>query len=724
MAIRLSVSKLKEQGFSQDQIDEIVQGIEDGCNVGFYLEPYYSGLQMHQIRLGLMEDLDVGVYCKPEYDWFQMEELRKGLRDKVDIKIYADPKISYNKMREIRKALVIGHDITDYLNYPSGIVREYRKALEQNINLDSFIQAGYDADQLEQICKGLAAGLPIEKYLDISYPGAALQEIRRGLEDGLEVEHYAGKYNDWRKMREIRLGLKNQVDISLYDNAYYSWQQMKEIRLGLQQGLSVEKYTGFIYPATEMRRVRTRMLEEIERALQEKKAREAIHEEDYSITFSEKNLEAKFSYHKEKNYLTDTLLRELLEKNNVCFGILDGAVEEILSYPGKCVDIVVARGVEPQNGRDGWFEYFFRTKLEKKPKEMEDGSVDYLNLDWFEMVSAGQKLAYYHKAEPGVDGTDVFGESIKALNGLEKRTLIGNGFRMDEERVTYYSLVDGKIELIDNRLNVSNLLRVDDVSLTTGNIKFNGSVQVKGNVEPGMVIDVAGDLVIDGTVAGATIICGGSVILKKGMNANGEGCIKAKGNVESRYFEAAKVECEGNIRCNTSLNSELIAKGTITSTTALAGGMASAEEGFVLKDAGNKAWHRTDLKVARDEELFQKYWKKLQDKEDISKELETLAHHHEDLTRKIKEFESMNVTFPGMDLYVKLEDAIYTKELQRKTVMEELKTLQYLMKKYQDAKVVIRGNAYRGLVVAMGDKRYIADNDFNITINAFDGTVS
>ena len=101
-------------------------------------------------------------------------------------------------------------------------------------------------------------------------------------------------------MKEIRLGLNHQLRVELYDNPYYSWQQMHEIRLGLMQGLQAERYCQLVYPATEMRRIRIAMLAEMEQALQEKKARESVQEEDHSISFSEKNLEARFTYTKQK----------------------------------------------------------------------------------------------------------------------------------------------------------------------------------------------------------------------------------------------------------------------------------------------------------------------------------------------------------------------------------------------------------------------------------------
>lgn len=724
MAIRLSEEKLRNQGFSQDQIEEILQGLRDHCNVGFYLDTRFSGLQMYQIRRGLMDGLDVSVYCKPEYDWFQMEEIRKGLRDHLDLSLFSDPGIPYPKMRELRKGLRKGLDISKYSNYKPGVMRQYRKALEQGIHLDEELQAGFDADQLEQIRFSKAEGLPIEEYLDLEYSGAALQEIRRGLADGVDVKRYAGKYKDWRKMKEIRLGLNHQLRVELYDNPYYSWQQMHEIRLGLMQGLQAERYCQLVYPATEMRRIRIAMLAEMEQALQEKKARESVQEEDYSISFSEKNLEARFTYTKHKNYLTRALVHELLERNRVCYGILEEAIDEIVNNPAGCKDVLVAQGVAPQNGENGWFELFFRTNVEKKPKVLEDGSVDYRDLEWFETVEKGQKLAYYHGATAGVDGINVFGEPLKAANGIEKRVLVGNGFQLDGDRKTYYAAVSGKIELAENRMNITNHLRVEDVSLTTGNLEFNGSVHVLGNVEPGMTLDVAGDLVIDGNVAGATIRCGGAVVLKKGMNANGRGSIRAKGNVDSRYFEAVTVESDGDIRCNTALNCELYARGKIVSTTTVAGGSFCSEEGFQLKDVGNKAWIRTEISIVRDDSFFAAYSRAVQAQKDVSGEVETLEHHRGEMNRKMKERPESGGSSPSMDLLMKLEDAIFTKKEQLKTIRGEITVLNKQMKKLQLSKVAVRGTAFPGVIIRAGDSIFKANNEQFFTISGFDGSIS
>lgn len=401
--IGLNKDKLRKQGFTQDQIAEIFQGIEENVNVGYYLELCYSGLQMHEIRLGLLEGIDVSVYCKPEYDWFQMEELRKGLTAKVDTSLYEDVSIPYRKMREMRRGLQIGHDLTSFLKYDAGTMREYRKALEESIDLSAYLEKGYNADQLEQIRLSKLEQLNIDPYLDLEYTGAALQEIRRGLADGVEIKKLSDAGGDWRKMRELRLGLKYQLDICRYNNHYYSWQQMRELRLGLMQGLDITQYDSLVFPAAEMHRIRLALAQELKEALEQKKARETVRDEDYAITFSDHDLEATISFWGDTTHLTEQSINALLEKSNITYGIHKEAISAIIESTEPVTDLLIASGTAPINGENGHFEFFFRTNVSRTPKILEDGSADYLNLEWFESVKEGQKLAVYHEATQGID---------------------------------------------------------------------------------------------------------------------------------------------------------------------------------------------------------------------------------------------------------------------------------------------------------------------------------
>ena len=67
-----------------------------------------------------------------------------------------------------------------------------------------------------------------------------------------------------------------------------------------------------------------------------------------------------------------------------------------------CTPIVLAKGIPVVEGKSAVIKYNFSTKLESKPKVLEDGTVDFHNLDIINHVNEGDVLAVM---EPMVEGT-------------------------------------------------------------------------------------------------------------------------------------------------------------------------------------------------------------------------------------------------------------------------------------------------------------------------------
>ncbi len=697
-------------GFTIDQVEEIEEGRNAGLNTSVYANKNFLSIQMRQIRLGLQDKLPVAVYAKPEFDWFQMEEIREGLKEGVDVEVYARPEIPYEKMRQLRKGLQMGLNLSDYLAWDAGIIRELRKALCDGIDIEEYINEGYDAQQLYEIRHAIENGVDLAPYINNEFRAASIAEIYKGLESGLDVSIYAVIHYSWRQMREIRLGMENQIDIEKYCSRLYSWEQMKEIRLGLEQGLDVDGYRLLRYTAGEMREKRRAICAEIDRekkAILERRAKSG----DFMFEFSSGNMEARVTLLAEDKIITREGFLEILEQNNIRKGILEDGIEKILS--GKYIKqaILIAKGQIPYKGEDGWYEFFFRTNIEKKPKLLENGSVDYQNIEWFEMVKEGQKLAFYHEAKAGIDGYDVTGEIVKAQRGFEKKVLSGKGFKLEEDKKTYISMIDGKISLEDNEMSITNHLVLEEVTMATGNVRFNGSIHVLGDVGHGTVIQATNDVVIEGTVEAATIESGGSIVLKKGMNSAGAGLVSAKKDVVSKFFEAAKVVAEGNIDVNKCLNSQLYAGGIISSDRVIAGGIAQAEKGFQMKHVGNQAGLHTVIKLKISEKLWEEHRMIKNAISEVNQELHMLKNSYEEF--KIK--------FPpeirsSMDMFSKIENAVFTKEKQLTQLYKLEEEIEERVSKFKETKIVISGQAYEGTVLEVNGTRWLANNQYNITV--------
>ena len=695
--------------FEKDQLNEINLGISAGIDTSVYADKKYLAIQMRQIRLGLMEKLPVDMYANPEYDWFQMEEIRKGLREGVDVKIYSSLSIPYEKMRQIRKGLKAGIDLSGYSHMKADVLKQIRVAHTEGIDLSKYIQAGYDAKQLFEIRQALKDKLDMDPYLMKEYIGPSLAEIRKGLLAGVDVSLYATMEYSWREMRELREGMEKQLDVSKYSNPLYSWRQMHEIRLGLEQGLNVDKYRQFRYTSREMQKKRLSMLEDSRQDKQQLK-KNLVRAEDIEVEISTNSMEAYVRILSKDKVVTKQRLLDVLDLHDIRAGIIQSAIEEIVNAQNTRKPVLVARGQIPRKGADGWYECYFRTLINKRPKIMKDGSADYKNVEWFETVKEGQKLAYYHRAEPGTDGYTVSGKVIPAQRGVEKGILVGKGFEMQPDKKTYIATVSGMVKMNDTTLEVSRHMEIQDVTLATGNINFDGSLHIKGNVEAGTEVHVSEDLEIDGNVGAATIVCGGNILLKKGMNAAGHGYIKSEKGIVSRFFEAVRVEANEDIQVNKCLNSQLYAGGMIISSSTIAGGVACAEKGFRIKNSGNSIGLHTALKIGYNEEIQKKMHELNSAVWEAEQELHMLNNSYQSVVAKYPP-EVRNT----MDLFIKLEKSVMAKRTQ---INEMRARLEKYQNKVKDAKVVIGGHAFEGTVVEINNRRWQADNQYNVVIKS------
>ena len=716
----------------------------------------FMDIQLHQIQLGLSEGLPVQVYAKPEFDWFQMEEIRKGLKAGLDVSCYAKREMPYEKMRQVRKGLQDGIDLMPYIEWNAGILKEFRLAHLKGIDLKGYIEQGYDALQLAEIRKALEQGIDLEPHIDKEYRAASVAEIRKGLESGVDVTVYAKKIYSWRKMREIRLGLENRLDVSLYSTRFYDWEQMREIRLGLKAGLNVESYRPLRYTAREMYEKRRELLlkthvngnafiKQMEESVgnilssehsldvhnfpvespeqvtgeADESTKLILDKKHLSVEFRANNMEAYISVEVPNGTIERDVLMDFLKENRIKEGISENAVNQLCNGEYGQKPVLIAQGKIPLKGEDGWYEYFFRTDVQKKPKVLADGSADYKDIEWFEVVSEGQKIAFYHEAKEGTDGYDVTGAVIKGRKGAEKRVLKGKGFRLEDDKKTYTALYNGMIRLDGEDLSIVNHVELDEINMTTGNIFFDGSIHIRGNVGSGMTVKATGDIVIDGNVEMATIETEGSVMLKKGMNASGNGMVKAGKNIVSRFFDATKVVADGNIEVDKCLNSQLYAKGMITANRIFAGGIASSESGFYLNNVGNHAGLKTVLKVQTNETARNDYHNILFNIKDVTRQLEVLNKTYSDLMEKYTDEQRSE-----MELFHKVENAVFLKQKQ----LDKMKELEVKLKRVIDKEklvsVVISGNAYEGTVVEFGTGRWEAKNQYNVTIKQLNSEIS
>lgn len=711
------ITKLVNDGFSLDQIKEIETGVRAGVDVSLYADKELLAIQMRQIRLGLQDGLDVSSYADRAYDWFQMEEIRKGLADGVAIELYAIPQLPYDKMQQIRLGLRDGIDLSQFRYLSAGILKQLRLGLLHNVKLVSYIMEGYDAEQLEAIREALEKQVDIVPYLDKRMRGVCIREICKGLLHGLDVSVYADPCYYWRQMREIRYGMEHMVDIGQYKNPYYDFEQMREIRLGLEEGLDVSYYSSLIYTAKDMQKRRLVLRENPGIVLcgQTDLPEKADETERIRITLEEDHTAAYVDLCAEIENLRVEIVKAL-HNYGITYGIQYDSIEQMAENGKPCEHVLVATGVLPENGKDGYYEYYFCTNTARTPKEMEDGSVDYRNVKWFEQVKKGQTLARYHHATSGKNGMTVTGREILARKGREQCILTGEGIYRAEDGDTYIASLDGIVSIreiyeekdipVEIQMNVTNLLTLKEVTLATGDINFIGNVFVEGNVGSGAKINATGDVLVNGFVETAQIISGGNILLRQGMNAKGEGVIQASGDVNGCFFEAAKIYAGGNIHGDYFLNCDLYAQGKICvmgKKGSLAGGHTCAEQGLLVNYLGNQVGLATYVRLGISDRLYKMEQDVNTAIQNVTAELDRLKRTYDEFMKKYQP-QVCNT----MDLFMKIQSAIYTKELELEKWTQERQHLMEEKKKSASVSVIVKSGLFEGVTVDIEHARWIS----------------
>ena len=308
--------------------------------------------------------------------------------------------------------------------------------------------------------------------------------------------------------------------------------------------------------------------------------------------------------------ITVPLIEDFLKAQGVVKGLDKNAIEELSKTDRYEQFYVVAVGEPPTKGEDGYFEYTRNTQdITKKPLIKEDGTADYKNATTLAMIKEGELLATYIPPTDGKTGCDVFGNIRMSLGkGKPQLPLRGKGIVSDEDKTHFYAEHTGHIIMNGSHISIDKLYSLPgDLDIETGNIDFDGDVEVCGDARSGFDINASGNIYVHGHVGGCKLTAGGNITIGKGTQGHGDCFISAKGDVACRFVEWSDIRADGNIYADSVLNSTLVAKKQviITSRTGnVIGGDVHGMTGLIVKEAGNDAATPTILRAGLPRQEF------------------------------------------------------------------------------------------------------------------------
>jgi len=229
-----------------------------------------------------------------------------------------------------------------------------------------------------------------------------------------------------------------------------------------------------------------------------------------------------------------------LAQAGVTFGLIEAALAQACQS-GVCSALVVARGQMAQDGQDALFEALIPDTVDRAPKLNDQGLIDYREHGDIPVVPAGTALMRRTPATPGVPGKTVKGQVLAALAGHDAGfapKLDGSEISSSDVNLLVAS-IGGQPVQVDFGVMVEPILRLKEVNMATGNIHFDGTVHVAGEVTQGMKVQASGDIVVDGMVDGGHLDAGGNIQVSGGLIAHAK--LHAGGSVTARFAEGAQI---------------------------------------------------------------------------------------------------------------------------------------------------------------------------------------
>lgn len=417
----------------------------------------------------------------------------------------------------------------------------------------------------------------------------------------------------------------------------------------------------------------------------------------------------------ERDYTEEDIIGYLNEQS-IVYGIDMEVVDDIVK--GKCYyeDVVVAKGVEPIDGIDGYYDYTFNTKPETKPIILEDGSVDYNTLGKIELVYKDQLLATYIPSRPGKDGMDIFGNVIKAYVPIDLKLLKLNNVDYEPENEEYYSVVEGKATIEGGTIRVTPTYIVDgNLEAATGDLDFRGDVIVKGNVFSNVMIKTTGNITIDGHVEIATLIAGKNILLKNGMQGSGAGKVRCGGTLMAKFLEQTVVEAGGDVNANAILNCDIDCRGSVVvsgTRGTILGGSVTAVEKIEAHSLGNRVGLKTNIIIGLKNEFKVEM---LAVDEEIEQCKDRLADAARGLERVSQEMKHLNTPALAKEKMEYMRSKI-TEQSNFNELVSKKESLADIRDRSQNGSIVVEGSANIGTIITINGMSETLNSEYkNVT---------
>lgn len=427
-------------------------------------------------------------------------------------------------------------------------------------------------------------------------------------------------------------------------------------------------------------------------------------------------------------HLETTDVTAALTEKNVIRGVEFQWISRLVkeaehAAPGAEVRGIVAEGKAPAPGIPSQFEFVlvpFEDRI-LQPQTRPDGTLDMHNLGDIDVAEVGDSLVRRIPAKPGEPGFDVLGNEIPSQAPPDIPFEVGDGTEISPSDPHLLIAKRHGVPLkLKHGMKVDEVLVVTDVDIHTGNLDYDGSVMVRGDVKNGMCVTATSDIYVNGFVENAHVLAQGNVVVKQGIigKANAtkdpqgkdaeDACYVKGKNIMASFSQHAFLEAEEKVElgaqllhCHVLRCTELHVGDEIKRKAKMVGGFANIAREAHIGILGSIAGTSTLLQFDVEAQPIQLQVAELQ--KNLESKLETING----LMEAILTLKKMK---PSQELMEKMRKAKNTVEQLREEADALIQKIEETQKKLEPIKKQIRlhifGAAYPGVELKFLDVDY------------------
>ena len=206
------------------------------------------------------------------------------------------------------------------------------------------------------------------------------------------------------------------------------------------------------------------------------------------------------------------IIRELKEKN-ILQGIKNKTIEKMIAEKIYYEPLIIASGKETVQGRDGFPELLF---LPEKLRPAPGTKVNLREVPVLQKVQEGQELIRIETATMGEDGYTITGKLISSTPGKQYRIRPGRNTRYNPEGTHIIATKSGVVCINNDNISVEKLKVIEKVDASTGHVRFDGIVSIRGNVSDRCSVEAV-RIDIGGSVGKARLRSIGEIRVSQGL---------------------------------------------------------------------------------------------------------------------------------------------------------------------------------------------------------------